>query len=82
MLVGLEVIRLTACPCEQVEGAGADAALAGALAAAIRTQAVSEYEKALTAVFNAGAEVRSSPLGTPDSLSIADESALCKVFTP
>ena len=47
----------TVCPCEQVEGTGADSALAGALAAAIRPQAIAEYEKALTAVFNAGAEV-------------------------
>lgn len=41
-----------------MEGAGTDAGFPTALAAAIRPQALSEYEKALTAVFNAGAEVR------------------------
>ena len=44
--------------CGQVEGAGADAGLPEALAAAVRPQALAEYEKALTAVFNAGAEAR------------------------
>ena len=42
---------------EQVEGAGADAGLPAALAAAIRPHALAEYEKCLSAVFSAGAEV-------------------------
>lgn len=39
-----------------MEGAGADGALPGALAAALRPAALAEYERALAAVFNAGAE--------------------------
>jgi len=45
----------------QVEGAGADSGFTAALAATIRPQAITEYEKALTAVFNAGAEVCCQP---------------------
>lgn len=43
----------------QVEGAGVDEGLPEALAAIVRPAALAEYEKTLTAVFNAGAEVRS-----------------------
>ena len=42
---------------KQVEGAGADAGLPAALAAAVRPHALAEFEKCLSAVFSAGAEV-------------------------
>lgn len=44
----------------QVEGAGVEEGLPGALAAVVRPAALTEYEKTLTAVFSAGAEVMSS----------------------
>ena len=40
-----------------MEGAGADEGLPAALAAAVLPAAVAEFERALAAVFNAGAEV-------------------------
>ncbi|BDA42327.1 E3 UFM1-protein ligase 1 homolog [Coccomyxa sp. Obi] len=42
----------------EVEGAGVDEGLPEALAAIVRPAALVEYEKTLTAVFNAGAEAR------------------------
>lgn len=45
----------------QVEDAGVEEGLPGALAAAIRPAALAEYERTLTAVFSAGAEASGYP---------------------
>ena len=63
--LGFRVQGLTSRIVLQVEGAGAEEALPGALAAAIRPAALAEYERALAAVFNAGAEVGASVLLHP-----------------
>ncbi len=52
-------VRVILCVLFQVEGAGVDEGLPEALAAIVRPSALADYEKTLTAVFNAGAEVRS-----------------------
>lgn len=44
-----------------MEGAGVEEGLPEALAAVVRPAALAEYEKTLTAVFSAGAEVLSMP---------------------
>ncbi len=47
----------------QVDGAGVDGGLPTALAEAVRPAAIAEYERALRAVFSAGAEVWSAASG-------------------